>query len=169
MTTLYTIGYEGADIDHFVATLQAVGVRLLADVRALPLSRKKGFSKRKLRDRIEQEGIQYVHLRALGDPKPGRDAARAGRLDQFRKIYSTHLAQVVAQNSLRELATLAKKQATCLMCFERDPTDCHRLIIASELPTTIRTFHLFVDEPNLYVRNAAKLPSSRSSKGTAAA
>jgi uncharacterized protein (DUF488 family) len=45
MTTLYTIGYEGTDIDRFVATLKAVGVQLLADVRALPLSRKRGFSK----------------------------------------------------------------------------------------------------------------------------
>jgi uncharacterized protein (DUF488 family) len=103
MTTLYTIGYEGTDIDRFVATLKAVGVQLLADVRALPLSRKRGFSKNGLRVRIEEAGMEYVHLGALGDPKKGRDAARAGRFDQFREIYNKHLAQTEPQRTLRKL------------------------------------------------------------------
>ena len=77
MTTVYTLGYEGTDIDKVVATLQAVGVKVLADVRAVALSRKKGFSKNALRTRLEAEGIAYVHLVELGDPKPGREAARA--------------------------------------------------------------------------------------------
>jgi uncharacterized protein (DUF488 family) len=169
MTTLYTIGYEGTDIDRFVATLRAVGVHLLADVRALPLSRKKGFSKNGLRVRIEQEGMQYVHLGALGDPKEGRDAARAGRFDQFRRIYNRHLAQAEPQEQLRELGALVDQRPTCLMCFERDPTECHRLIVASQLPKSVRTFHLYGDEPSRYVRNAAKLPGRRAGQGVAAA
>jgi uncharacterized protein (DUF488 family) len=169
MTTLYTIGYEGTDIDRFVATLKAVGVHLLADVRALPLSRKKGFSKNGLRVRIAQEGMEYVHFGALGDPKEGRDAARAGRFDQFRRIYNKHLAQTEPQEKLRELGALVEERPTCLMCFERDPTECHRLIVASQLPKSVRTFHLYGDEPSRYVRNAAKLPGGRANQGTAAA
>jgi uncharacterized protein (DUF488 family) len=169
MTTLYTIGYEGTDIDRFVATLRAVGVHLLADVRALPLSRKKGFSKNGLRARIEQEGMEYVHLGALGDPKEGRDAARAGRFDQFRRIYNRHLAQAEPQEQLRELGALVDQRPTCLMCFERDPTECHRLIVASQLPKSVKTFHLYGDEPSRDVRNAAKLPGRRAGQGVAAA
>jgi uncharacterized protein (DUF488 family) len=169
MTTLYTIGYEGTDIDRFVATLKAVGVALLADVRALPLSRKKGFSKNRLRERIEEEGMQYIHLGALGDPKNGRDAARAGRYDEFRKIYNKHLSQAGPQQALKELAALANNHATCLMCFEREPTECHRLIVASQLPKNISTFHLFGDEPGRYVRNAAKLPRGRTGQSATAA
>lgn len=169
MTTLYTVGYEGTDIDRFIATLKAVGVHLLVDVRALPLSRKKGFSKRSLRDRIEQEGMGYAHLGALGDPKAGRDAARAGRFDLFRDIYTKHLAQAAPQETLRQLASLAKEQPACLMCFERDPTHCHRLIVASRLPKSVRTIHLYADEPSRYVRNAAKFPSGRAGQGAAAA
>jgi uncharacterized protein (DUF488 family) len=169
MTTLYTIGYEGTDIDQFVATLKVVGVTLLADVRALPLSRKKGFSKNGLRARIEQEGMGYVHLGALGDPKEGRDAARAGRFDQFRRIYNQHLAQAEPQEGLRELKALVKEHSTCLMCFERDPIECHRLIVASQLPKSVRTFHLYGDQPSRYVRNAAKLPRGRTGQGAAAA
>ncbi len=78
MSVVYTIGYEGTDIDRFVATLKAVGVRRLADVRALALSRKKGFSKRSLAARLKAEGIDHIHLVGLGDPKTGREAARAG-------------------------------------------------------------------------------------------
>ncbi|GLH77646.1 hypothetical protein SSBR45G_25540 [Bradyrhizobium sp. SSBR45G] len=168
-TTLYTIGYEGTDIDRFVATLKSVKVQLLADVRAVPISRKKGFSKNKLRDRVEQEGIRYIHLASLGDPKPGRDAARAGQIALFREIYGKHLAQSGPQQSLRELAKLADEQTTCLMCFERDPRGCHRLIVAAALPTQVTMFHLFGDEPGRYVRNAAKLQSSRSGQSTSAA
>jgi uncharacterized protein (DUF488 family) len=169
MTTLYTIGYEGTDIDRFVATLKAVGVHLLADVRALPLSRKKGFSKNGLRVRIEQEGMEYVHLGALGDPKDGRDAARAGRYEQFRAIYNKHLALAKPQQTLKELTALVKQHSTCLMCFEREPTECHRLIVASQLPKSISTFHLYGDEPSRYVRNAANLPRRRAHQGVAAA
>lgn len=169
MTTLYTIGYEGTDIDRFVATLNAVGVTLLADVRALPLSRKKGFSKSRLRERIEAEGMRYVHLGALRDPKDGRDAARAGRYDEFRRIYNKHLARTGSQQALKELAALAKEQSTCLMCFEREPAECHRLIVAGQLPKGISTFHLYGDEPSRYDRNAAKLPRGRAGQSTPAA
>ncbi|WP_257167541.1 DUF488 family protein [Bradyrhizobium sp. SRS-191] len=169
MATLYTIGYEGTDIDRFVATLKSVKVQVLADVRAVPISRKKGFSKNRLRDRVEQEGIGYIHFASLGDPKPGRDAARAGQMARFREIYGKHLAQSGPQQSLRELAKLVDEQTTCLMCFERDPSGCHRLIVATALPTQVTMFHLFGDEPDRYVRNAAKLQSSRPGQSAAAA
>jgi uncharacterized protein (DUF488 family) len=169
MTTLYTIGYEGTDIDRFIATLKAVGVHLLADVRALPLSRKKGFSKTSLRARIELEGMEYIHLSALGDPREGREAARAGQFDRFRRIYGNHLAQAAPQELLRQLAALVNERATCLMCFERDPTECHRLIVASKLPKTVRIIHLYGDEPGRYVRNSEKLPSRSANQGASAA
>lgn len=168
MTQIYTIGYEGTDIERFVQTLKIIGVEQLIDVRAVALSRKKGFSKNGLRERLEAEGIEYVHLAALGDPKDGRDAARAGRYDQFRKIYSKHLSSDAAQDGLKSLAKLITGKPTCLMCFERDPAECHRSIVASELKST-ETLHLFADEPNRYVRNASKLPGRRSYQGASAA
>ena len=168
MTQIYTIGYEGTDIERFVQTLRIVGVEQLVDVRAVALSRKKGFSKNGLRDRLEAEGIRYVHLVALGDPKDGREAARAGRYDQFRKIYNKHLSGAAAQAELKNLASLVVTKPTCLMCFERDPAECHRSIVAADLPST-ETLHLFADEPDRYVRNASKLPGRRSYQGAPAA
>lgn len=70
MNTVYTIGYEGTDIERFVQTLKAVGIEVLADVRAVALSRKKGFSKTALRNNLAEAGIEYIHLNALGTRSP---------------------------------------------------------------------------------------------------
>jgi uncharacterized protein (DUF488 family) len=170
MQYLYTIGYEGTDIERFVSTLKAVGVQRLADVRAVPLSRKRGFSKRSLSVRLEAEGIEYLPFRPLGDPKPGRDAARSGRYDLFRAIYSKHLDSMEAKSALKALAAVAKEKATCLLCFERDPATCHRSIVAQQLTDYgFGVFDLFGDRPEKYGRNARRLPRYNLSKGAAAA
>lgn len=159
MTILYTIGYEGIDIESFVATLKAIGIKRLADVRAVALSRKKGFSKKALSARLEAEGIGYWHFVELGDPKPGREAARAGRYKQFHVIYESHLYKKEARIALSRLEGIAGEAPTCLLCFERDPATCHRLIVANKLAESgFEVFNLYGDEPDRYVRNASKLP-----------
>jgi uncharacterized protein (DUF488 family) len=167
---LYTIGYEGTDIDRFVTALKLVGVTVLADVRALALSRKKGFSKSALRSRLELERIAYLHFMDLGDPKPRREAARDGRLDDFRDIYAKHLSGVKPQASLSALAVVACDTPTCLMCFERNPAVCHRSIDANRLAQTgLEVFNLYGDQPSNYVNWASQLPRRHSRQGAAAA
>jgi uncharacterized protein (DUF488 family) len=158
MSTVYTIGYEGTDIDRFIATLKAVGVNTLADVRAVALSRKKGFSKTSLKARLEAEGIAYLHFVELGDPKPGREAARAGRHDEFQRVYASHLKRPEARRALQAMAETARTASLCLLCFERDPKTCHRAIVADRLKTHgIEVVDLFGDDPGRYVRHASKL------------
>ncbi|MFV0294581.1 MAG: DUF488 family protein [Hyphomicrobiaceae bacterium] len=171
MGALFTVGYEGTDIDRFVQTLKAAGVARLADVRAVAVSRKAGFSKRKLAARLADEGIEYTHFVALGDPKPGREAARAGNFDLFRSIYGAHIETAPAQESLRDLVNLAQGAPTCLLCFERDPETCHRTIVAREVvgETGFDIFNLFADDPERYVRHASKLPRFHSGQGATAA
>jgi uncharacterized protein (DUF488 family) len=171
MSVVFTVGYEATDIDRFVKTLKVVGVKKLADIRAVAVSRKVGFSKNKLASRLSKEGIEYLHLMALGDPKPGRDAARAGKYELFRTIYSNHIETSVAQQSLRELAELVRSSPTCLLCFERDPLTCHRTIVAQEIAkeTNFQIWNLFADDPEHYVRHARKLPSFHSGEGLTAA
>jgi uncharacterized protein (DUF488 family) len=170
MNTVYTIGYEGTDIERFVQTLKAVGVQVLADVRAVALSRKKGFSKTALRNRLAEEGIEYVHYNMLGDPKPGREAARAGQYDEFRKIYSKHLATVEAQLALKELEIAVEDKATCLLCFERDPNVCHRSIVTQALRKNgNEIFDLYGDSPARYVNFSTQLARYHAREGAAAA
>lgn len=168
MSTLYTIGYEGTDIDRFVATLKTVGVTVLADVRAVAVSRKKGFSKNGLRKRLEAEGIGYVHLVELGDPKRGRDAARAGKFDEFRRVYSAHLKTTDAIGALKMLNETARQDTVCLLCFERDPGACHRTMIADRLKGRgLEISDLYGDDPSRYVRHAKKMPGRCPHQGNA--
>ena len=131
---VFTIGYEGADVDRFLATLKDAGVSTLADVRAVALSRKRGFSKSALRDALAEQGIGYRHFIQLGTPKEGRQAARAGDADLMRRIYCDEvLATDAAQAAFQDLETLARSGPICLLCFERDPAHCHRRILAQQL------------------------------------
>jgi uncharacterized protein (DUF488 family) len=170
MKQLFTIGYEGTDIDRFLDTLKLASVEVLADVRAVAVSRKRGFSKTALRARLEEEGIQYLHFVELGDPKPGREAARAGRFAEFQGIYRAHLAEDGPQASLRRLAMVAESKRTCLLCFERLPEHCHRLIIAERLVESgVRAFDLYADYPARYVRHTSNLFRHDLGQGAAAA
>lgn len=170
MSVVYTIGYEGTDIERFVATLKAVGIKMLADVRAVAVSRKKGFSKSALKARLQEEGIAYAHFTELGDPKRGRDAARAGRYDEFQVIYVEHLKGAESRAALEALSAIVYESPTCLLCFERVPETCHRSIVADQLKTSgVEVFNLYGDDPSRYFRHAAKLPRYRPREGASAA
>ncbi|MBF0096252.1 MAG: DUF488 domain-containing protein [Magnetococcales bacterium] len=133
-TVISTIGYEGASIDVFLETLTALRITLLIDVRDCPVSRKRGFSKKPLAECLRAAGIDYVHLVGLGDPKPGRDAASAGRMEEFRRIFFAHMQEEAAQRDLRQAEVLINQTGhACIMCYERDPDLCHRSLVAKML------------------------------------
>ncbi|MBW6529700.1 DUF488 domain-containing protein [Sphingomonas sp. RRHST34] len=127
--TIYTIGYEGATVDAFLAALTAAGVRRVIDVRALPLSRRPGFSKSSLAAALSEVGIDYVHLKPLGTPKPGRDAAKKGDVATLTAVYEAQLALPGAQLAAARMLELADERPSALLCFERDPCHCHRTLL----------------------------------------
>lgn len=133
---LTTIGYEGLALRDFLGFLRASGATRLIDVRAIPQSRKPGFSKAMLAASVADSGIAYTHLRALGTPKPGRIAARAGDAAALARIYADHLATPEAEAALAQAAALAAAEPCCLLCFEADPALCHRSIVADRLAGT---------------------------------
>lgn len=129
--TLFTIGYEHATPDAVLGELQRAKVDLLVDVRAVAASRRPGFSKRQLAAGLDEYGIAYLHLRALGTPKEGRTAARSGHADEMYRIYENHLATPQAREEMDELVSLVKpRKRLCLLCYERSPDQCHRRRIA---------------------------------------
>jgi uncharacterized protein (DUF488 family) len=144
---IYTIGYEGADVAGFVAALKTAGVRLVLDIRAVPASRKKGFSKSPLAAHLADAGIGYRHLRGLGTPKRGREAARRGDLATFEAVFRSHLDEPEALLDFGEACELAEREPVCLLCMERDPHHCHRLIVAERMAAkTGQTIdHLFAE------------------------
>ncbi|GBU18876.1 MULTISPECIES: DUF488 domain-containing protein [unclassified Methylobacterium] len=143
--TLFTIGYEGLDQERLVAALQAAGVLVLADVRAVANSRKRGFSKGVLAAGLAEAGLGYTHLRTLGTPKAGREAARADDAALMRRIYCEEVLDTADGGlALDALAVTAAQAPTCLLCFERDPARCHRRVLAERLaPRGFTTIDLF--------------------------
>lgn len=126
---IFTIGYEGATVGEFIAALQAAGVERVIDVRALPLSRRPGFSKTPLRGALDEVGIEYVHLKALGTPSEGRTAARAGRHDDMARVYAGQLELPEAIVQSAQMLALADEKPTALLCVEREPAHCHRTLL----------------------------------------
>jgi uncharacterized protein (DUF488 family) len=123
---IFTIGYEGATQYEVIAALQHANIELVIDVRAVPLSRKPGFSKNVLAAGLREAGIGYVHLKALGTPPAGREAARKGRWAEMNLIYAEQLETPEAGAEAARMIALAGEKPSALLCFERDPAHCHR-------------------------------------------
>lgn len=133
MTKLYTIGYEKVGQADFVAELKAAKVKTLVDVREIANSRRAGFSKKSLAAALDEAGIAYVHMKSLGTPKAGREAARKGDTKTMTRIYEAKLVEPESQLGLAETADLAKRGRTCIMCLEHDWRGCHRAIVARHI------------------------------------
>jgi uncharacterized protein (DUF488 family) len=139
MQTLFTIGYEQAKPAAVLDELTRAKVDLLVDTRAVAASRRPDFSKRALAASLDDIGIPYLHLQKLGTPSEGRLAARAGDMDTLWRIYDKHIKTPEAREALAELTGLIKSgKRVCLLCYERDPTQCHRSRIAALVKKRMR-------------------------------
>lgn len=130
---LFTIGYEGKTVDELLDALAAAGVDILIDVRAVAASRRPGFSKTALSGALSERGVDYLHLRPLGTPKAGREAARKGRIAEMRSIFEEQLATPEAELAMEKALDAAKEKRAALLCFEADAGGCHRAIVAERM------------------------------------
>ncbi len=133
MHRIFTIGYEQARQPAVVDALQAAGVKVLADIRYLPLSRRPGFSKSSLAAAVEEAGIAYRHFKHLGTPADGRAAARRGDHAELARIYAGQLELPEALAQMAELRAIAEAQPVALLCYERAAHECHRRLLVGEL------------------------------------
>ncbi|MFI2718371.1 DUF488 family protein, N3 subclade [Streptomyces collinus] len=126
---LWSAGYEGRDIDSFVASLLDSRIDVVADVRLTPISRKKGFSKTRLGEALAEAGIEYTHLRGLGNPKENRAPFWDGRLEVGLARFRGVLRSEEAQTDLERLAEHARQSRVAVLCFEKDESRCHRQVV----------------------------------------
>lgn len=139
----FTIGYEGTTVSDFITALRRAGVERVIDVRALPLSRRPGFSKSPLKAALEEAGIEYVHLKALGTPAEGRAAARAGRYVELERIYAGQLELPEAMVQSAQMLELARERPSALLCMEREPAHCHRTLLLKAVAPDAETVDLY--------------------------
>ena len=139
--TIWTVGYERASSDALLAALGQAGVKVLIDVRDLPLSRRAGFSKSTLRASLEAAGIEYLHLKGLGTPKEGRLAARRGDHDLFWRIVDERMATPEAEFDLLRAAdifampTLFEGQSNAVL----EAMHAGLAIVSSDIPAQVET------------------------------
>lgn len=145
---LFTIGYEGSDIDQFLSVLFEAGVEKVVDVRELPLSRKPGFSKNRLLQRLESVGIGYEHVAALGCPKIIRNRYR---IDHDWVRYSESFSRYLSLQGepLEELARSSALTTSALLCFERDYRVCHRSMVATAVRSLNDLITTHLEIPNI--------------------
>jgi uncharacterized protein (DUF488 family) len=146
-TTIWTIGYEQATVAGLISALSRAGVEVLADVRALPLSRRPGFSKTALAGAAHEAGIEYRHFKALGTPADGRAAARRGDHAALASIYAGQLELPEAIAAGAALADLAATRKVALLCYERAAAECHRTLLREAVLPGFEAVDLLPEDP----------------------
>jgi len=128
-----SVGYERhRDSATFAVLLREARIERLIDVRELPISRRRGYAKTALAEALAAEGIEYIHMRSLGNPKPFRDLYKSGRVEEGRAAYERHLLGERAA-ALQELVPLIRERRSALMCVEHNSAVCHRAVIFAAL------------------------------------
>jgi len=133
VTKIWTIGYEKVGVPDFIAALKGAKIKTLIDIREVANSRRAGFAKKSLAASLDEAGIGYIHLKPLGTPKAGREAARKGDTKTMTRIFEAKMVEPESQLALAETAELAAKGRVCLMCLEHDWRGCHRTLVAAHL------------------------------------
>lgn len=136
MNNIIGIGYEGINIDELVLSLKERNVTALVDVRLNAISRKPGFSKKRLQGAVTAADIKYEHLRALGNPKDNRAGFYSTSPDEKAAASSRYheiLEREEGRGALARIRELAQDGTVALLCFECDEGKCHRKLILRAL------------------------------------
>lgn len=133
LPAIYTIGYEGASIEGLISALQSAGISRVLDIRESPFSRRPEFSRDELSAALGDFGIAYEHIRELGNPPAGREAASAGHKAVYREILFAHLDGPEGRKGLDRALAHAARERVCLLCFERSPSHCHRAMVVQRM------------------------------------
>lgn len=130
---LFTIGYEGRDIDLFLNILIQNAIDVLVDVRKNPFSMKFDFTKNSLKNYLENSEIRYLHIPELGIE--GEKRKDLLTLKDYEKLFEYYEKTTIKDNPelLDNIAELSRSHRVALMCFEADVNMCHRGVIARNI------------------------------------
>lgn len=133
--TIYTIGHSTHSFDEFLAMLNTYEIKVLADIRGLPGSRKfPQFDKENLEKTLPENGIEYIHLKGLGGRRKINKDSRNTRWknDSFRS-FADYMETEDFKTAVEELETIALQKTTAYMCAEAVYWRCHRSMVSDYL------------------------------------
>jgi uncharacterized protein (DUF488 family) len=131
----YTVGHSTRSAEELFELLRAHDVSILADVRTIPRSRRHPqFEKTALEKSLPEQGIRYVHMKALGGlRKPRADSINVGWRNESFRGYADWMQTADFEHALRTLVELASNETVCVMCAEAVPWRCHRSLLSDAL------------------------------------
>ncbi len=147
--TIYTIGHSTRSEQELLTILRGAGVRLVADVRALPSSRRHPqFNRAAMEEWLPKGGIEYAHMPGLGGRrKPAPGSPNTGWRESAFQGYADYMASDEFHSALAALEKAARESPTAIMCAEAVWWRCHRRLIADALTARgWRVEHLGVGE-----------------------
>ncbi|WP_426063616.1 DUF488 family protein [Flavobacterium sp. DSP2-3-1] len=133
--TIYTIGYSTHSLDEFLNMLRSFDIKILADIRSLPGSRRfPQFDMENIKISLEETGIQYIHLADLGGRRKMKKDSKNNRWnnDSFRG-YADYMETKEFENAIVKLEHIALEQPTAYMCSEAVWWRCHRSMVSDYL------------------------------------
>ncbi len=144
--TVYTIGHGNRSARELVSLLLAAGVKRVVDVRRFPGSRRHPhFCRGALERSLGEAGLVYTWegatLGGFRRPRPGspHTALEAEGL----KAYADHMATPAFREAVDRLLAEAARVPSALLCAERLPRRCHRLLLSDVLVARgVRVVHL---------------------------
>ncbi|RLB95400.1 MAG: hypothetical protein DRH50_04310 [Deltaproteobacteria bacterium] len=141
---VYTAGYEGKSVDAFFNHLLKNGIWLIIDVRANPVSRRYGFSKRQFSEIARRLGLDYLHMPELGIPSKYR--VNLSDFDSYQRLMKKYEQEMIPKvgNEIDEVGKLMMKTPAVLVCVEKDVRCCHRsrLAVAVSRKTGLEVKHI---------------------------
>jgi uncharacterized protein (DUF488 family) len=128
---IFTIGYEGKDIDAFLNILIKNEINLLIDVRKNAFSMNFSFTKNKLMNYLEKTGIKYIHTPELGIDGELRECLST--MNDYQNLFNKYEATTLIDNYeyVIRIAEWGEEKRVALMCFEANKNMCHRGVIAN--------------------------------------
>lgn len=133
--SIYTIGHSTRTIEEFLALLLSFGIKVLADIRRLPGSRKyPQFDQDQLKISLREKGIEYVYIEDLGGRrKLSSSAAKTAWRNKSFQAYAGYMETEAFEEGAKVLKSYAAEQPTAMMCSEAVWWRCHRSMVSDYL------------------------------------
>ena len=129
VNTIYTIGHSTRSIKDFIALLQSFEIKVLADIRSFPGSKRHPqFNSAALERSLKEDGIAYIHMPGLGGKRP----INPGSTQPFGG-YTDYMKTTDFVTAIGALEKLAAESHTAYMCAEADWQHCHRSMVSDHL------------------------------------
>ena len=133
--TIYTIGHSTRAIAEFLDLLKSFNIKIVADIRSLPGSRKfPQFNQENLKLSLEENGIEYIYIANLGGRrKVNPDSKNTTWRNKSFQAYADFMETDSFENGMGNLTKLALKKPTAMMCSEAVWWRCHRSMVSDYL------------------------------------